>query len=784
MDSYKQLEFDKIKRNLAGFCHSLSAKRHAMALFPFKEKEQILTRQILATEIQEIIKRGHDHEFNDISDIKPLFHHYEHLTFSFPEFRSIYKVAGKAIEIHHDYINHRESFTDTAAYGQIVEKLVPIPDIVKRYESIFADDGEVLDSASPVLKEIRGRQSRLRQNILQMLQKKMQDKQLENVIQDKIITLREDRYVIPLKEGSIGSMPGIIHGYSGSKATIFVEPNEAIGMNNEIHQLRQEEKEEIFRILKEYTEMVQDHRNEILSNYELLTELDYFFAVARLGNSYQGSAPLISENTRIVLREARHPLLLHTMKDPTKVIPFDLVLGDDFDILILSGPNTGGKTVTLKAIGLLTLMALSGLPIPANRESEIGMFHHILADIGDQQSLEDSLSTFSAHLQHIQEMLRKGDNKTLVLIDEIGAATDPEQGAALAQSIMEALIKREVTGVVTTHYTPLKLYALNSPRCQNAAMQFDPDKHIPTYRFRIGLPGNSFALEIAEKLGMDTEVLDRAKELTGKQNVELTDLLTRISSDKKELARTKFQYDLKLNLLNQKINEYDHKLSQMESDKKSIRQEMVKDAREFLANLQKELSDELKQLREKDLQERKKEAHNIMKRVSQLNTELLEEERDLLIEELTPVTDPSIGDVVWIRELEGTGQIVAIEKKGVKIDFNGISFLTDTKNLFYQGKAKRDPLPIKGAKIRTAGNVKTELKVLGMTFDEALPMIEAFLDEGYATGLNKLRIVHGKGTGALRNKIRSYLKGLAGVKEYYSPAPEVGGDGVTVVVFN
>lgn len=783
MDSYKQLEFDKIKRLLANQCHSIGSKRSALALEPLKDFSGIKTRQIIVSEIQEIIKRGHDYEFNDLTDISPLFRHYEHLTFSFPEFRRIYKIVTKAIELEHDFSDNSNSFTDTPEYRKIIEQLVPLPAISKRYEITFTDDGEVLDTASPALKEIRKRQARIRENILQLLQKKIQDKALENIIQDKIITQRDDRFVIPLKEGTIGSVPGIIHGYSGSKATIFVEPNEAIGMNNEIHQLRQEEKEEIFRILKDFTEMIRNSAAELITNYNLLSDLDFYFAIARFGNSYRGITPQIKNNTVIKLVNARHPLLIHSMKDFTQVIPFDLTLGTDFDILVLSGPNTGGKTVTLKAIGVLTLMALSGLPIAADSESEIGMFHHILADIGDQQSLEDSLSTFSAHLRHLREMLENGNEQTLILIDEIGAATDPEQGAALAQAIMEALVLKGVTGVVTTHYTPLKLFAMNSERCQNAAMQFDPDKHIPTYRFQIGLPGNSFALEIASKLGLQEEVLDRAKELSGKQNVELTDLLTRISTEKKELAQIKFQYDLKLNLLNQKVNEYDSKLSQMETDKKKIRQEIVKESREFLANLQQELNSEMTNLKKKDVQERKKETQKIIKKVTEINKELVLEERELLSEKLTPVSDPKIGETVWIRELEGTGKIVAVEKNGVKVDFNGILFVTETRNLFYQSKISKNEVVTRDVKIHTSGTVKTELKVLGLTFDEALPLIEAFLDEGYSAGLNKLRIVHGKGTGALRNKVRNYLAGVARIIEFYSPAPEAGGDGVTVVVF-
>jgi len=784
MDSYIQLEFDKIKKLLAGLCHSRSAKRLALAARPLQQSGLITDRQRIVGELQEIIRRGHDNNFQNITDITPLFDNYDHLTYSFLEFRQIYHIVNKAEELVDEVGEYEEEFSDSPAYLEMVDKLIPIPEILKRYRTIFSDEGEILDTASPELQSIRKRQSRLRQNVLNLLEKKIQDKSFDNIIQDKIITLRDDRYVIPLKEGTIGSMPGIVHGYSGSKATIFVEPNEAIGLNNDIHHLREEEKEEIFRILERFTRTVQEHREEIKGNYLLLTDLDFLFAIARLGNSFQGNIPKISTRMTIKLEEARHPLLIHALKDRDKVVPFDLQLGEDYKILILSGPNTGGKTVTLKTIGLLTLMALSGFPVPASENSEFGLFQHILADIGDQQSLEDSLSTFSAHLNHIRHMLEIGNDRTLILIDEIGAATDPEQGAALAQSILEELIARKVIGVVTTHYTPLKLYAMESELCRNAAMQFDPDKHIPTYRFMLGLPGNSFALEIAEKLGLQENLLDRARELAGKQNVELTDLLSRISNEKKELAQNRFQYELKLRLLEMKISEYEEKLANIERDRKTIRQETIREARDYLTTLQRELTDELTRLKEQEKEEKKLASRKILRKISGLSNKLLQEEHELISDTLTPVSEPKTGETVWVRNLGGTGEIVSIEKNGVRVDFNGILYLTDTDNLFYRDKARPEKKkPVKPV-IPGSSKAKTELKVLGLTFDEALPLIESFIDEGYAAGLNKLRIVHGKGTGALRDKIRSYLKGSHRINDFYSPAPEAGGDGVTVVVIN
>ncbi|MCK4653673.1 MAG: Smr/MutS family protein, partial [Candidatus Cloacimonetes bacterium] len=476
------------------------------------------------------------------------------------------------------------------------------------------------------------------------------------------------------------------------------------------------------------------------------------------------------------LINARHPLLLETMDNFDDVIPFNLELGSDFKLLLISGPNTGGKTVTLKSVGLLTLMALSGLPIPANSESSIGIFRDVFADIGDNQSLENALSTFSSHIKNIKEMVKSGDINSLILIDEIGAATDPEQGSALAQAILEKLTERNVLGVITTHYTALKIFAEQHENCINAAMQFDPGKHLPTYQFKLGLPGNSFAIEVASQLGMDEILIDRAKELTGNQNVELTDLLKRMTEEKMELSRQNYQSQLKTALLNKKISEHQNKIEQLEKETKKIRKNSIKEARDFLITLQKELNEEISNIKKLNKEKRKNLLEKSLQKITEINREFTEEEEELLEVKRSPVKIPKIGQTVWIKEVEMEGEIIEISNNSIKVDMNGIFLTTSKDNLYQVTKAGKKPIKSKVISVPKK-DIKLELKILGYRFDEALPEIEAFIDNAVMNGLSSVRIVHGKGTGALRSKVRQYLKNNKKAVDFFTPPPSAGGDG-------
>jgi len=695
----------------------------------------------------------------------------------FEEFQKI----NYNISVANQVIKHTEELEDYPEYLRFISKIIEHIELESRFHQIFESDGEVKDTASKALAAIRRKKKQVRKNLVSTINKKVESLSSSNFLHDSIVTQRDGRYVIPVKEGASSFVQGIVHGRSASKSSIYMEPQEIVGLNNDLEMVSSEEKREIFKIFQNFTEKIYDNKETLLKQVDHLQKLDFLFASAKLANKLKAEKPVLTQKHRIKLKNARHPLLIFTYNKFEDVIPFDLELGYDYNLLIVSGPNTGGKTVTLKTVGLLTLMARSGLPIPADPHSEIGAFNSVFADIGDSQSLENALSTFSSHISNIKEMTDNSASRMLVLIDEIGAATDPEQGSALAQAILENLAEKNAVGVISTHYTSLKVFAEKHEKCINAAMQFDPDKHKPTYQFKLGLPGNSFAIEVASKLGLQEELIDRAKELTGKQNVELTELIKKMSEEKKSLSRQLYQYELKTALLNKKINERQDQIEALEKQKKEIKRKSLRDAREYLTTMQKELNMEIKGIKRAEKKEKKTKLERSFKKVSQLNRELSEEEQKLSEVSHEHVNNPKVGMKVWVKEMEMEAEITEISDKNIKVDMDGIILSTTIERL-YQIKPKKEKKHTNKKNISVPKKeAKLELKILGYRFDEALPLIENFIDNALVNGLLMLRIVHGKGTGALRAKVRQYLRSNKSVEEFFSPPPEAGGSGVTVV---
>jgi len=777
MNSQQQLEYNKIKDLIASECQANLGRKLAAFLKPLNNLEKIRTNLDLTSEAQLLLKKGSTHNFENISDISQIISNREHQTFNFEEFQKI----NYNISVANQVIKHTEELEDYPEYLRFISKIIEHIELESRFHQIFESDGEVKDTASKALAAIRRKKKQVRKNLVSTINKKVESLSSSNFLHDSIVTQRDGRYVIPVKEGASSFVQGIVHGRSASKSSIYMEPQEIVGLNNDLEMVSSEEKREIFKIFQNFTEKIYDNKETLLKQVDHLQKLDFLFASAKLANKLKAEKPVLTQKHRIKLKNARHPLLILTYNKFENVIPFDLELGYDYNLLIVSGPNTGGKTVTLKTVGLLTLMARSGLPIPADPHSEIGAFNSVFADIGDSQSLENALSTFSSHISNIKEMTDNSASRMLVLIDEIGAATDPEQGSALAQAILENLAEKNAVGVISTHYTSLKVFAEKHEKCINAAMQFDPDKHKPTYQFKLGLPGNSFAIEVASKLGLQEELIDRAKELTGKQNVELTELIKKMSEEKKSLSRQLYQYELKTALLNKKINERQDQIEALEKQKKEIKRKSLRDAREYLTTMQKELNMEIKGIKRAEKKEKKTKLERSFKKVSQLNRELSEEEQKLSEVSHEHVNNPKVGMKVWVKEMEMEAEITEISDKNIKVDMDGIILSTTIERL-YQIKPKKEKKHTNKKNISVPKKeAKLELKILGYRFDEALPLIENFIDNALVNGLLMLRIVHGKGTGALRAKVRQYLRSNKSVEEFFSPPPEAGGSGVTVV---
>lgn len=781
IQSYAHLEFNKIIELIKNECHSNQAKVICRQICPISDLKLRLKKINLIGEIQKILIHGFEYSFEDLTDLQELLMEWKHESYNFEEFLAIIKT----ISISNLILKDADHFIDFPRFKGKINKMQPFEFLEKRFSEIFTPEGEVLDNASKELLAIRKRKRQLREHIVKELGSLQKDQQWENFIQDKIISHRDDRYVILLKEGSTTFVDGISHGRSASNSSVYFEPKQVVGLNNELNKLDTDEKKEIYRIFCEFSKQIFEVSEHIYQNSLILAELDSEFAIGRFSNRIMASIPEFAEQPYLELKRARHPLLIIQFNNISKVIPFDLTLGKDHNVLLISGPNTGGKTITLKTIGLLTLMSHSALPIPADSTSKIGCFNKVYADIGDNQSIESYLSSFSAHIKNIAEMIENGDENTLVLIDEIGSATDPEQGSAIAQAVLEKLVEKKVVGVITTHYTALKIFAEQSDLCVNASMQFDASHHQPTYQFQYGIPGHSFAIEIAQHLGISQDIIDRAQELTGNQSVELTQLLHKMTEEKKKLAQASYELTLKSRLLEQRASEFEKKTDELEDNKKRVLKEALLETKDQFTHIQKKLNNEIDEIKKLNREDRKQRLEETLNQVVHIQEDIYKKTETYENNRFRKAVSNGkieIGSVVWVKKVETIGTVVEINKDSAKVDLNGIYFSVPINTLILQ-EQKRESTEILVSN-KNAGDppsTRLELKLLGLTFDEAMPLIDEFIDNALINRLNRIRIVHGKGTGVLRSKVRSYLKRKKEVTDFFAPPPEAGGDGVTVV---
>lgn len=773
---YQDLEYEKIRRQIAQRCHSLLGQDQCRSIQPLQDKSAIERNLNLNHEIQVCTEHGVQFSFAEIVDIRLLFEEEKGAVFGFEEFRNVYYNVACANQIH----TASNELKDYHLLYKLLTKLHKLPEIAARFNRIFDFEGNVLDGASPELQQIRRQMSSLQARISRTMQNLLQDAQMSNYLQDKFVTQRNDRYVIPIKESAAPYVRGIVQSKSATKSTVFIEPESVVPLSNELQLLRQEEKNEIYRIFLNYTAEIRAFSAQIISNTVLLGELDMRFAIGKLGLALAARVPQISTEPCLELVAARHPLLILKLQDIHKVIPYDLNLGVDYNLLVLSGPNTGGKTVLLKSVGLITLMALSGIPVPLSDQSRIGIFSGVFADIGDDQSIENALSTFSSHLDKIGRMLKHCDPNSLILIDEIGAATDPQQGSALAQVILERFSESGAKGIVTTHYTALKVFAEQTDNCINASMQFDLKALTPTYKFVPGFPGDSFAIEVASALGLDDSLISRAKELCGSQSIEFVELLKTMQAEKKKLAREHYEYELKNRNLQARIDELNTKNAEFEKELKSRKQQFLKEQQQELIALQKAYTAELNEIRSLDKEERKHHSESRLSKLQDKQKEITQTLRQLAPQNRDVARDPRPGDKVWLADFEADAVVLSVKDGEVLVDMNGISFKTHTENIYAsKQKPKEDFIPLTKARI-SSNLARREIKLLGLTFDEAQPIIDEAIDEAIVAGIHSLRIVHGKGTGALRTKVRDYLGRKKQVISISTPPPALGGSGVTI----
>ena len=603
------------------------------------------------------------------------------------------------------------------------------------------------------------------------------------------MTMRDGRYCLPVKAEAKSSVPGMVHDQSSSGSTLFIEPMAVVNLNNELRELFLQEQEEINHILMVLGQLVEQNKAEIIMDYEVLSRLDFIFAKARLAKSYNGVAPIFNETGKIHIRKGRHPLL-----DQKTVVPIDVWLGEDFKQLIVTGPNTGGKTVSLKTVGLLTLMGQSGLHIPAGDRSELAIFEEVFADIGDEQSIEQSLSTFSSHMTNIVKILDKADDKSLVLFDELCSGTDPTEGAALAMAILQKLNQYGSVVMATTHYSELKVYALSSAGVENACCEFNVETLSPTYRLLIGIPGKSNAFAISTKLGLSENIIEDARKHLNEKDISFEDLLANLESSRQTIEKEQLEINRYKAEIEELKKQLETKQERLDQSKDKILREANEEAYQILKEA-KDLADETIRNFNKygqgkaPMSQMEKERTNVRNKLSEKEKKLTGLKKQENTNHKVP-KNLRVGDAVKVlsMNLRGTVHTLPNAKGDLYVQMGILRSLVNINDLVLIDEDAASPSKkVKGSaskmKMSKSSYVSTEINLIGMTTDEAIAKLDKYLDDAYIAHLPSVRIVHGKGTGALRNAVAAHLKRQKYVKSFHLGEFGEGDAGVTIAEF-
>ncbi len=786
----KSIEFDKVLERLADFTGCDDARYNAMHLVP--ESNLDLAKALLnqTVDAHMLLARFGGPSFGGLKNVNNALSRAN--AGSVLNARELLDIGG-VLRVIRTLSNWRASNSGVqTVLDPLFNALVPNKFLETAIFNAIISEDEISDNASPTLKDIR-RKIRIQEGkVREQLEKFSRSQSHSKFLQENIITQRNGRYVVPVKNEYRNEVVGLVHDTSSSGATVFIEPMAVVEANNEIRVLQTKEREEIERILAELSANAGDFSQSIKNSYECAVELNLIFAKAQYAYKIKAAPPILNNKGIINLRAARHPLI-----DPKKVVPVDIMLGGDFDTLVITGPNTGGKTVSIKTLGLLSMMAMCGLMIPAGDRSEISVFDKILSDIGDEQSIEQSLSTFSSHMTTIIDIYAQADESSLILIDELGAGTDPVEGAALAIAILEALHFKGAKIAATTHYAELKAYALETPRVENGCCEFDVATLRPTYRLLIGVPGKSNALAISEKLGLDMSVINRANELVSSENKAFENVV-----DKLEDTRRRME------------DEYDRaKQISEKAEKEKVEAEKIK--AEAMKLREKEMENAKSQAL-RVVEQAKREAYALLQELDKLKkeqqktkdaAELARRAKSLVkkgIDSIDSAADPIIGiedddkdyvlpralvtgDTVIIRDIGKSAKVLSPADKNGNVEVQAGTIKTRVKlaNLRLCENApkkqeKKSTVKLQGeSRLNMAASTRLDLR--GMTVDECLIELDRFIDMGLRTGLHEFTIVHGKGTGALRTAVTRYLKASPFVKSSRLGVYGEGEDGVTIV---
>ncbi len=786
------LEYNKIIELLAGKANSAPGKKLCRELLPSTDLEEIRRNQRHTADALGRLFRSGSTSFGNNKDLGFSIRSLEiGSTLSILELLNIASLLDNVSRIK-TYGKRDRDDDSSDTLDEYFEQLAPLTQISNEIHRCILSEEEIADDASPKLKSIRRSMIQTNERIHNQLNS-MLGGSYRTYLQDAVITMRNNRYCIPIKAEYKGQVNGMIHDQSATGSTYFIEPAAVVNLNNQLRELELEEKEEIGRILADLSAQTGAHTEELAANQKIMSLLDFIFAKAELAMEMNATEPVFNTDHYINIRKGRHPLL-----DKKKVVPIDIHLGKDFDLLIITGPNTGGKTVSLKTIGLLTLMGQAGLHIPALDRSELSIFTEVYADIGDEQSIEQSLSTFSSHMKRIVHIMDHADQDSLCLFDELGAGTDPTEGAALAIAILNYLHDRGIRTMATTHYSELKIYALSTSFVENACCEFNVETLQPTYRLLIGIPGKSNAFAISSRLGLSEEIINAAREQIGNEDKTFEDVIadleqSRITIEKEQLEIV--QHKERIRILQEQLQQKNDKMDQA---KDRILREANEKAREILQEA-KEIADET--IRDfnraganLDIKELEKKRQKVREKINEKNSRLSVTGSNQIQTEKKNIDPKKLkkGDLVKIVSmgLKGTVSTLPDAKGGLFVQCGIIRTRTNIKDLAY-AEEESVSTPVLQRSSSGSGKMKmsktltisTEINLLGKTVDEALPALDKYLDDAYLAHLPSVRVVHGKGTGALRNAVHNHLKRLKYVKEYRLGEYGEGDAGVTIVTF-
>lgn len=782
----KTLEYNKITDRLASHASSEPGIKLCRELQPMMDMDEINSALKQTSDAVSRIFRHGSISFAGLKDIRPLTKALEvGSALGMSELLDICSLLKVAAGARRYGVSEDEAADSLSGLFNVI---YDIADVRREIERCILSEDEIADDASAELKNIR-RQMRICTERIRTELNSMLNGSDRTYLQEAVITTRGGRYCIPVKAEYKSQVPGMVHDQSKAGSTFFIEPMSVVRLNNEIREYEVKESEEIAKILASLSAMAGNYTAELDADYDILSQLDFIFAKAKLSFEYKGSEPIMNTRGYINIRKGRHPLI-----DSRKVVPIDVSIGDEYSELIITGPNTGGKTVTLKTIGLFSLLGQSGLHIPAADNSELTVFNDIFADIGDEQSIEQSLSTFSSHMKNIIEILAKADSNSLVLFDELCAGTDPTEGAALAISILTSLHKLRVATVATTHYSELKIFALSTEGVQNACCEFDVATLAPTYRLLIGIPGKSNAFAISGKLGLPQYIIDDAKESLASEDVAFEDVISDLEKSRVTIEREKLELEEYKKEVEDLKNQLKAKNERLDERSDNILQKAREEASAILREAKETADDAIRKLNKANAAGMS--VTELEKQRQRINDNINKVDKGRVIKSQAPArqhkaSDFHIGDRVHVASLnlDGTVHTLPNQKGELNVtigimNYNvNMSDLTIIEEASEMRKLKQKSSGIGKLKMSKTASISPEINLIGMTSDEAIMTLDKYLDDAFLSHISPVRIVHGKGSGILRNAVHNYLKRQKHVKSFRLGSFGEGDYGVTIVEF-